>query len=56
MKKILYKVKPEFIDLWGAEVNADTLFSRLAIEDLAAWWEMPLETLMEQVYEVSIDE
>lgn len=47
-----YRVKPEFIYLWGADVEFDTEFSLKDIEWLAEEWEMTVDELMEQVYEI----
>ena len=44
----IYRVKPEYYDLWGAYEGHDTVtFQQIA--DLAAEWEKPISELMEQV-------
>ena len=47
---ILYRVKPEYFDLWGADEDYCTT-TLMELVDLAVEWEETPEELMEQVEE-----
>lgn len=45
-----YRIKPEYIDLWGSDANEDTLLTEDLLERIAEVWEVPMEKLLEQLY------
>lgn len=49
-----FRIRPEFLTLWGEETTADTVVTMNDIEELAADWEKPVEDLMQQVEEVCL--
>jgi hypothetical protein len=46
---ITYKIKPEFIDLWGDEANSETVLTADEIEMIASGWEKPIELIIDQL-------
>lgn len=47
-----YIIKPEFIDLFGAEANAYTVLTEDDIENFAQEWEEPVDEILEQLIEL----
>lgn len=52
MKKTVseYRIKPEYIDLWGSDATLDTIVTSDIIESCARGFEMSVEEVMEQLY------
>lgn len=46
-----YRIKPEFIDQWGSNANEDTVLTEELLERIAEVWEIPMEKLLEQLYQ-----
>jgi hypothetical protein len=46
---ITYKINPEFIDLWGADANSETVLTADDIEMIAHGWEKPVELIIDQL-------
>ena len=44
-----YRIKPEYIDLWGDEANADTIISGEDLEMIARGWEKTIEEIIDQL-------
>lgn len=49
-----FRIRPEFLTLWGEETTADTVVTLCDIMELAEDWEKPIEDLMQQVEEVNL--
>ena len=47
-----YKIKPEYLDLWGSEANEDSVVTESDIERLAVDWDMTPEQIREQLEEI----
>ena len=47
-----YRIKPEYIDLWGSEANEETVITQDDVEMCARGWEMDVDELMEQLIPV----
>ena len=50
MKK--YTVKPEYLPLWGAYADENTIISQDDIERFASDWEKPVEEILDQLEEI----
>ena len=48
-KTMTYKIKPEYADLWGEDVNEDTIITESDLEMIARGWEKTPEELMDQL-------
>lgn len=44
-----YKIKPEFLDLWGEDATEDTVITESDLEMIARGWEKTPEELLEQL-------
>lgn len=44
-----YKIKPEFLDLWGEDATEDTVITESDLEMIARGWEKSPEELLEQL-------
>ncbi len=47
-----YRIKPKFLECWGADSQTGDIVSMKEIETLAIVWNVPVSELMEQVDEV----
>lgn len=45
-------VRSEFLSTWGDEVTPDTVITMREVERLSEEWEIPVEELLDQLYEV----
>lgn len=45
----MYTIKPEYIDLYGADATEETILNREQIESFASEWEKPVDELIEQL-------
>lgn len=45
-----YKIKPEFLSVWGSDTTEDTVITEAEAERLAIEWGMDMEDLKEQLY------
>ena len=45
-----YRIKPEFIDLFGPDATAETVFTENMLSDMARWFETTVDELKEQLY------
>jgi hypothetical protein len=48
-KTMTYKIKPEYADLWGEDVNENTIITESDLEMIARGWEKTPEELMDQL-------
>lgn len=48
-KTMTYKIKPEYADLWGEDVNEDTIITESDLKMIARGWEKTPEELMDQL-------
>lgn len=44
-----YKIKPEFVNLWGEDATEDTILTEADLEMIARGWEKPVEELLDQL-------
>lgn len=44
-----YKIKPEFIDLWGDYANSETILTEDDLEMISRGWEKPAYELLPQL-------
>lgn len=44
-----YRIKPEYIDLWGDEANADTIISGADLEMIARGWDKTIDEIIDQL-------
>lgn len=44
-----YKIKPEFIDQWGADATEESIITEADLEMIARGWEMKPEDLLDQL-------
>ena len=51
---MMYKIKPEFIDLWGEDASEETVISENELEAFAREWEMPKSELLPQLIQLSV--
>lgn len=47
-----YKIKSEFLSLWGEECTEDTIITASEVERLADEWDKPIDELLEQLIEI----
>lgn len=47
--KAEYRIKPEYIDLWGGEAGADTVVNGADVAEIARGWEKPADEIFEQL-------
>ena len=47
-----YKIKPEYLDLWGADATEDTIITNEDLEMIARGWEKTPDELMDQLIPV----
>lgn len=47
----IYTIKPEYIDLYGAEANESTILTEDDVERLAEDWEMNVDEVKGQLIE-----
>ena len=52
MENKRYRIKPEFIDLWGSDANEESVVTESDIERLAVDWDMTPEQIREQLEEI----
>lgn len=45
-----YRIKPEFIELWGPDASEETILTEDEIKTQAEYAETPLDEIMNQVY------
>ena len=45
-----FKIKPQYIDLWGSDVDFDTVLTKDEIKTIAKYREIPVNELMKQVF------
>lgn len=45
-----YRIKPEFIELWGPDASEETILTEDEIKTQAEYAEIPLDEIMNQVY------
>ena len=54
-----YKIRPEFLDLWGEDATEDTILTEQDVEDIARGWEKKPEDLHDQLtvynYNVAVE-
>lgn len=50
-----YKIKPEYIDLWGDEANDETVLTEDDIEMIAHGWEKPVDEIIDQLDPVNYE-
>ncbi len=53
---MLYRIKPEFIDLWGDDANEETTVTGSELETFSSEWEMSKSDLLEQLIPVGVKE
>ncbi|MBO7662795.1 MAG: hypothetical protein J6U01_05450 [Clostridia bacterium] len=51
--KKMYKIKPEYMDLWGEDATEETIITKEELEMIARGWEKDPEELLDQLIEVS---
>lgn len=44
-----YKIKPEFLELWGEDATEDTVITENDLEMIARGWEKAPEELLDQL-------
>lgn len=44
-----YKIKPEFLDLWGEDATEDTILTEQDVEDIARGWDKTPADVMDQL-------
>ena len=44
-----YRIKPEYIALWGDEANDETVLTEDDIEMIAHGWETPVDEIIDQL-------
>jgi hypothetical protein len=45
-----YRIKPDYIDLWGSWANSETVLTKQELIEQAKCWNIPIKQIMEQVY------
>jgi len=50
-----YRIKPEYLDLYGDEATTETTLTADEIDSLAADWEKPVEELLDQLIPVNFE-
>lgn len=50
---MMYKIKSEYIDLWGAEANENTILTENDLEAIARGWEKTPADVMDQLVSYS---
>ena len=50
-----YKIKPEYLSLWGEDATGETIVTGDTVLDLAREWDKPLDELMDQLIEADDD-
>lgn len=51
-KKKLFRIKPEYIHLWGEEATTDTVLTEEEVSDIARGWDVPVVSLMGQLEQI----
>lgn len=46
-----YKIKPEFLDLWGEDATAETILTEKDVEDITRGWDKTPADVMDQLIE-----
>lgn len=44
-----YKIKPEFLDLWGEDATEETVLTEQDVEDIARGWDKRPDDVMDQL-------
>ena len=46
-----YRIKPEFLHLWGSETTTETVVTESDVERFASEWDVDLEDLRDELIE-----
>lgn len=44
-----YRIKPEFIDLWGDEATEETILTEEEVESIVRGWDKTLDDVIDQL-------
>ena len=51
-KKKLFRIKPEYIHLWGEDATTDTVLTEEEVSDIARGWDVPLVSILGQLEQI----
>lgn len=51
-QKKLFRIKPEYIQLWGEDATEDTVLTEDEVADIARGWDVPVVSLMGQLEQI----
>lgn len=51
-QKKLFRIKPEYIPLWGEDATEDTVLTEDEVADIARGWDVPVVSLLGQLEQI----